>query len=49
LPFTKKLVDALPYSKFETMENVGHGSVIQRPDLTSEIFLDFHRSIGTIV
>ncbi|MEM7363793.1 MAG: alpha/beta hydrolase [Pseudomonadota bacterium] len=48
LPFTKKLVDALSHAKFVEMENVGHGSVIQLPDLTSEIFLDFHRSIGTI-
>ena len=48
LHYTRKLVNAVTHAKFVEMENVGHGSVIQRPDLTSEIFLDFHRSLGTI-
>jgi hypothetical protein len=31
--------------ELKVLENVGHGSVLQRPDLTSKYFLEWHKKI----
>ncbi len=41
LPSSRDLVELAPRARLVVMENVGHGSVLQRPDLTTELFLDF--------
>ena len=38
---TREIAAAAPNAKLIELENVGHGSVLQRPDLTSDIFLKF--------
>mgnify|MGYP001156864096 CR=1 FL=1 len=38
---TRAIAAAAPNAKIIELENVGHGSVLQRPDLTSDIFLKF--------
>ena len=38
---SREIAEALPNGELRIMENVGHGSVLQRPDLTTEIFLEF--------
>ena len=41
LDSSKKIANEIPNARLEIMKNVGHGSVLQRPDLTTEIFLRF--------
>lgn len=41
LASSRELVARAHNARLEVMENVGHGSVLQRPDLTTGIFLDF--------
>ncbi len=38
---TRAIAAAAPNAEIIELENVGHGSVLQRPDLTTEIFLEF--------
>jgi 3-oxoadipate enol-lactonase len=46
LPPSRELVAKAPNASLVVMENVGHGSVLQRPDLTTEIFLEFQASLA---
>jgi pimeloyl-ACP methyl ester carboxylesterase len=41
LTSSRELVDIAPDARLVVMENVGHGSVIQRPDYALEVFLEF--------
>ena len=41
LPSSRDLAAMAPDAELVVMENVGHGSVLQRPDLATEIFTDF--------
>jgi pimeloyl-ACP methyl ester carboxylesterase len=41
LPSSRDLVARAKRARLVVMENVGHGSVLQRPDLTTDLFLDF--------
>ena len=41
LTSSRELVDLAPDARLVVMENVGHGSVLQRPDLTAEVFREF--------
>jgi pimeloyl-ACP methyl ester carboxylesterase len=41
LESSRELVTIAPDARCVEMLMVGHGSVLQRPDLTTEIFLDF--------
>lgn len=41
LASSRRIVEDISDATLEVMENVGHGSVLQRPDLTTEIFLNF--------
>ena len=41
LPSSRDIVAKAPNAKLVELENVGHGSVLQRPDLTTDIFLEF--------
>ena len=36
----------LPAAEFKLLEGVGHGSILQRPDLTIDNFIEFHTSLG---
>ncbi len=45
LASSRELVDRTPGARLVVFENVGHGSVLQRPDLTTETFLEFQDSI----
>jgi len=40
------VAERIEHAELVVMENVGHGSVLQRPDLTVEIFLDFVKRNG---
>lgn len=42
---SRELAAQLANARLVVMENVGHGSVLQRPDLTTQIFLDFQASL----
>jgi len=42
---SKDLVEWVPGARLEIFENVGHGSVLQRPDLTTDTFLEFQASL----
>lgn len=42
---SRSLVAQLPGARLVVMKNVGHGSVLQRPDLTTQVFLDFQASL----
>ena len=33
-------------AKLKMLEGVGHGSVLQRPDLTVDNFIEFHSTLG---
>lgn len=46
LASSRTLVDMAPDARLVVMENVGHGSVLQRPDLTTDVFLEFHRTLA---
>lgn len=41
LASSREIVSGAPQAKLVVLEAVGHGSVLQRPDLTTEVFLDF--------
>ena len=43
LASSREIVERVAGARLVVMENVGHGSVLQRPDLTSEIFDRFMR------
>ena len=45
LDSSKELVDLAPDARLVIFENVGHGSVLQRPDLTTATFLEFQDSL----
>mgnify|MGYP000902173269 FL=1 len=45
LSSSKKLVERLSNAKLVELKNVGHGSILQRPDLTTKEFLEFHKSL----
>ncbi len=41
LASSRVIAQEIPNARLEVMPNVGHGSVLQRPDLTTELFLGF--------
>ncbi len=41
LASSREIAKTISDARLEVMKNVGHGSVLQRPDLTTEIFLAF--------
>lgn len=43
---SKKILQRLPSAELKILEGVGHGSILQRPDLTVENFIEFHNSLG---
>ncbi len=45
LPSSREVAATLPDARLVVFENVGHGSVLQRPDLTSRTFLEFQDSL----
>lgn len=45
LASSRELVNMLPDARLRVFQNVGHGSVLQRPDLTTEAFLEFQDSV----
>ena len=45
LSSSKKIVERLSSAKLVELKNVGHGSILQRPDLTTKEFLKFHKSL----
>jgi len=45
LSSSKKIVKRLSNAKLVELKNVGHGSILQRPDLTTKEFLKFHKSL----
>ena len=47
LDSSKDLVNRAPDARLVVFENVGHGSVLQRPDLTTSAFLEFQDSLGS--
>lgn len=42
---SRELVSTIDGARLKVMKNVGHGSVLQRPDLAAAIFADFHASL----
>lgn len=45
LESSRNLVSLAPNAQLVVLENVGHGSVLQRPDMTANTFLEFHKSL----
>ncbi|MDA0790953.1 MAG: alpha/beta hydrolase [Proteobacteria bacterium] len=45
LTSSREVAATLPNSRLVVFENVGHGSVLQRPDLTSRTFLEFQDAL----
>ena len=48
LASSRELVAAAGNARLIVLENVGHGSVLQRPDLTAAVFLDFHAKLNNL-
>lgn len=48
LASSRDLVDRALNARLEVLENVGHGSVLQRPDLTAKTFMHFQESLGSL-
>ncbi len=46
LPSSKDLVKKAPDARLMILEDVGHGSVMQRPDLVTDVFLEFQTSLA---
>ena len=46
LQSSKDISERLPSANLKILEGVGHGSVLQRPDLTVDNFVEFHTSLG---
>ena len=46
LEYSREIVERVPGARLVVMENVGHGSVLQRPDLTTRVFLEFQDSLS---
>ena len=46
LQSSKQILQRLPSAEMKILEGVGHGSVLQRPDLTVDNFIEFHNSLG---
>ena len=46
LKSSKEMFQRLPSARLKILEGVGHGSVLQRPDLTVTNFVEFHASLG---
>lgn len=46
LKSSKDISQRLPSAKLKILEGVGHGSVLQRPDLTVDNFIEFHSTLG---
>tara|TARA_B110000014_G_C20090492_1_gene570830 strand:+ start:432 stop:1175 length:744 start_codon:yes stop_codon:yes gene_type:complete len=46
LKSSKEMLQRLPSARLKILEGVGHGSVLQRPDLTVTNFVEFHASLG---
>ncbi len=45
LTSSRELVELAPNAQLKIFRNVGHGSVLQRPDLTTDAFVEFQASI----
>ena len=48
LASSRELVAAAENARLVVLGNVGHGSVLQRPDLTVRTFLDFHADLNKL-
>ena len=46
LKSSKEIALRLPSAELKVLEGVGHGSILQRPDLTLENFIEFHSFVG---
>ena len=46
LQSSKQILQRLSSAELNILEGVGHGSVLQRPDLTLDNFIEFHNSLG---
>jgi len=46
LASSREAVQLAPNARLVVLENVGHGSVLQRPDLTTETYLEFQDSLA---
>ena len=46
LKSSKEIAVRLPSAELKVLEEVGHGSILQRPDLTLENFIEFHSFAG---
>jgi hypothetical protein len=46
LSSSKDMVSSSSTGELKVLENVGHGSVLQRPDLTVECFLEWQKKLG---
>ena len=42
LSSSRDIADSSPVGELRILKNVGHGSILQRPDLTLNNFLDWH-------
>ena len=48
LASSRDLVNRAFNARLEVLENVGHGSILQRPDLTAKTFMQFQESLGSL-
>ena len=48
LQSSKDISERLPSANLKILEGVGHGSVLQRPDLAVDNFVEFHASLGSL-
>ena len=46
LQSSKEILLRLPSAELKLLEGVGHGSILQRPDLSIDNFIEFHSSLG---
>ena len=48
LASSRRMVAGVPRGRLKVLENVGHGSVLQRPDLAAATFAAFHAELGSL-
>lgn len=48
LPSSRRIVERVPHARLVVMDSVGHASVLQRPDRTCDLYLEFFDALAVL-